>query len=329
MRIIFIFISIFPSFIGIPLRRLFGYKIGKNCKISPFVFILSNKVIIDDNVVIAPFVIIRTYETHINSFARISTFSYFSTKSIDLSQYSHISSFVIILGDIKDKSDFRLGKHSSIFPFSWIDTTKGVYIGNQVGIGGHSLIFTHGTWPNFLKGAPVSFGTVIIEDNVWLAWRVFIMPGVIIGTNSIISANSTVFKSIPSNSLAAGSPARIISTDSYLSLSDSEMISRWKIILMDFMEYDKKRNWEFKGQDLTNTNYIITRDFNVVSNKKIFYVNLLTNSELNRKTSDNQIRYGYIIDIFNNIVFNHDNNEVIVDLVSFLRRYGIRLDLEK
>ncbi len=55
-----------------------------------------------------------------------------------------------------------------------------------------------------------SKGPVIIEDNVWLGEGVVILPGVTVGENSIVGANSVVTKSIPKNCVAAGNPAKII-----------------------------------------------------------------------------------------------------------------------
>jgi acetyltransferase-like isoleucine patch superfamily enzyme len=55
-----------------------------------------------------------------------------------------------------------------------------------------------------------SKGPVIIEENVWIGENVTILPGLIIGKNSIIGANTLVTKSIPSNSIAVGNPARIV-----------------------------------------------------------------------------------------------------------------------
>ena len=57
-----------------------------------------------------------------------------------------------------------------------------------------------------------SKGPVIIEDNVWIGEGVVILPGVTIGKNSILGANSVVNKSCPSNSVLAGAPAKIIKT---------------------------------------------------------------------------------------------------------------------
>ena len=51
---------------------------------------------------------------------------------------------------------------------------------------------------------------VILEDNVWLAARVIVLPGVRIGKNSVVGAGSVVTRDIPPDVLAAGIPAKVI-----------------------------------------------------------------------------------------------------------------------
>lgn len=55
-----------------------------------------------------------------------------------------------------------------------------------------------------------SKGEVVIGNNVWIADKVSILPGVNIGDGCVIGANSVVTHDIPPYSLAAGSPARIL-----------------------------------------------------------------------------------------------------------------------
>lgn len=55
-------------------------------------------------------------------------------------------------------------------------------------------------------------GRVNIGNNVFIGAESVILPGVTIGNNVIIGANSTVTHDIPDNLVAAGSPAKIVST---------------------------------------------------------------------------------------------------------------------
>ncbi|MBD0833807.1 acyltransferase [Aestuariibaculum suncheonense] len=51
---------------------------------------------------------------------------------------------------------------------------------------------------------------VIIEDDVWLATGVIVLPGVKIGKGSVITANSVVNKDIPEMVIAGGNPIKIL-----------------------------------------------------------------------------------------------------------------------
>lgn len=69
-------------------------------------------------------------------------------------------------------------------------------------------------------------GRVNIGNNVFIGAESVVLPGVTIGDNVIIGANSTVTHDIPANSVAVGSPARVICTlEEYLSKERSRMAS--------------------------------------------------------------------------------------------------------
>ena len=53
-------------------------------------------------------------------------------------------------------------------------------------------------------------GDIILEDDVWLATGVKVMPGVTIGRGTIVAAGSAVTKNLPRFVLAAGVPAKVI-----------------------------------------------------------------------------------------------------------------------
>lgn len=49
-----------------------------------------------------------------------------------------------------------------------------------------------------------------VGNNVWIGANVCVLPGVSIGDNCVIGAGSVVNKDIPSGTLAAGNPCRVI-----------------------------------------------------------------------------------------------------------------------
>lgn len=67
-------------------------------------------------------------------------------------------------------------------------------------------------------------GRVSIGNNVFIGAESVVLPNVTIGNNVVIGANSTVTHDIPDNSLAVGSPARVISTlEAYLEKEAARM----------------------------------------------------------------------------------------------------------
>ncbi len=53
---------------------------------------------------------------------------------------------------------------------------------------------------------------IVIKKNAWIGAAVSVMPGVTIGENAIVAANSVVTKDVADNTIVAGTPARFIKT---------------------------------------------------------------------------------------------------------------------
>lgn len=69
-------------------------------------------------------------------------------------------------------------------------------------------------------------GRVTIGNDVFIGAESVVLPGVRIGNRVVIGANSTVTHDIADNSVAVGSPARVICTlDEYLEKEKSRMAS--------------------------------------------------------------------------------------------------------
>ncbi len=113
------------------------------------------------------------------------------------------------------------GKDVQINDYVHINALKSVRIGDNVLIASKVFItdLAHGSYngdeydsmpESIVKNRPLSSKPVSIGNNVWIGELCSILPGVTIGDNSIIGANSVVTKSIPANSIAVGNPARVI-----------------------------------------------------------------------------------------------------------------------
>jgi len=124
----------------------------------------------------------------------------------------------------------RIGDHCSIQPGVIFDYSHCwlIKIGNNVTIAPQAYLLTHDASTkktnNYTK-----VGSITIEDNVFIGARALIMPGVTIGKNSVVAAGSIVTKSIPEGSIAAGNPAKVISTTEKYIEKSNELMNSTKV----------------------------------------------------------------------------------------------------
>lgn len=87
-----------------------------------------------------------------------------------------------------------------------------IYIGDRVLISPNVTIATasHTLEPELRRYEMLYVRDVHIGENTWLCAGVIVLPGVNIGKNCVIGAGSVVTHDIPDNSLALGSPCRVI-----------------------------------------------------------------------------------------------------------------------
>jgi acetyltransferase-like isoleucine patch superfamily enzyme len=99
--------------------------------------------------------------------------------------------------DIHPTAEFSLSaKFDRTFP-------KGVHVGAYSYIAFEARILCH----DRTRGLYLH---TRIGDNCFIGGRSLIMPGVEIGNNCVIGAGSVVTKSVPSRTVVAGNPARVL-----------------------------------------------------------------------------------------------------------------------
>jgi len=100
-----------------------------------------------------------------------------------------------------------------------------VKIGESCAIGYNVVITAISHDPDFPTGPenerPFVEASVTIGDHTWIGSNVFVLPGISIGSNCVIGANSVVTRNVPSNSIYAGVPARLIRMKSQLPNEDN------------------------------------------------------------------------------------------------------------
>lgn len=112
-----------------------------------------------------------------------------------------------------------MGKENFIASHFWSSEPYLIKIGSFCQITAGVKLYTHGGAGAARRWYPKfdTFGKVSIGDYVYIGNDAKIMAGVTIGDNVLIAAGSIVTKSIPSNVVVAGNPAKYIcSIEEYL-----------------------------------------------------------------------------------------------------------------
>jgi maltose O-acetyltransferase len=136
----------------------------------------------------------------------------FAKRHMCLGKQTFISINVRLLNTVHGKNQITIGDNCFINPGCLLDGRFGkIVIGNNVDIARGSWIFTLEHDPHDDYHC-LKYGDVIIEDHVWIASRVTILPGVTIGRGSVIATGAVVTKNIPPMSIAGGVPAKVIGT---------------------------------------------------------------------------------------------------------------------
>ena len=113
-----------------------------------------------------------------------------------------------------------LGDHVSATDTAFVTHDGGVWV------------FRH-EWPD----ADV-FGRITVGNNVFFGGGVVVLPGVTIGDDVVVGARSLVTKDIPSGSVAAGQPARVLK-----SLADYRAGLKPRTVPTARMGRPEKRAW--------------------------------------------------------------------------------------
>jgi acetyltransferase-like isoleucine patch superfamily enzyme len=247
-------------------------------------------------------------------------------KSISIGDRTIIDRDVFIGGMQSEKSQFKVGDDSVILYRSYLNTTREISIGNNVGIGGYCLIFTHSAWLNVLNGSPYKFARVEIKDNVWIPWNVTILPDIIIEKNVIVGGGSVVTKNLPPGVFAAGIPAKVIRKREISSLSNASKNAIMLEILSDFQgyitNYLKLVNARLDDSESVAITFesgrrlLYTLDFRNIRRNDIV-ISFQIPSEVKREND--------WIELDTLTSNNTNNNSTAKNFIEFVRRYGIKI----
>lgn len=99
--------------------------------------------------------------------------------------------------------------------YSWIGDRVELYSLDTITIGDNAVVSQNsyictGSHDHNQLNFPLTLAPVVIEDEAWVASGSFVKPGVTVGRGAIVGACSVVLKDVPSATIVAGNPARIL-----------------------------------------------------------------------------------------------------------------------
>jgi carbonic anhydrase/acetyltransferase-like protein (isoleucine patch superfamily) len=177
-KVVAVFCVLLPSGPTRLLYRLCGHRIGRNVKMPPLSFVYS------DEMTIGPDVVFRNLV-------------YVNVRTLSIGASTIVSYGTQIKGD----NSFSCGERCFLGLQCVINCHDRVTLGDYSGLGPRCTVYSHGSFLPVTLGYPAKFAPVIIDDYVWIAMEVTVMPGVRIGRNCIINPGVVVQGTIKPNSL--------------------------------------------------------------------------------------------------------------------------------
>ena len=127
-------------------------------------------------------------------------------KRLKFGEETSIYDSSLIIGDVK------IGKHTWVGPFTILDGSGKLRIGDFCSISAGVQIYTHDSIKWAISGGKEGYerAETRIGNKCYIGPQTVIQKGVTIGDGSIVGAGSLVNKDIPEGSIAFGIPCKIV-----------------------------------------------------------------------------------------------------------------------
>lgn len=172
-------------FINSPVISVEELIVGKNVIIEPGVEIHCRRLVLGDGVVIKAGTRIDMVDLVIGDYTKINDNAFLSGTNW-----------------------CRIGHNCWFGHFTVIDSIGTTYIGDGVGVGAHSQLWTHIYFGDILEGCRfASHRPLVIEDDVWLVGHCIVSP-ITARRGSMSMVGSVITKDMSENHVYAGMPAK-------------------------------------------------------------------------------------------------------------------------
>jgi acetyltransferase-like isoleucine patch superfamily enzyme len=214
-------LALLPAFAQRWLRNLAGAQIASGARVSWLSYVAVRDLRMEAGARIGPLTVIKGPST------------------VVLGRRARIDGMVLVNCRPGPGARLTVGSRSRVMSFSVLEPSEGITIGEETGLGGQCLIFCHGSWPNYLEGAPYARGPVRIGDEVWIPWRVMILPNCSIPDRAVIGAHSLVRGELEHpGALYSGVPARLVVEEIWREPDAEERGRRLQEVLESFGALD-------------------------------------------------------------------------------------------
>jgi len=200
-----------------PIVNVQELKVGKNVKIEPGVEINCDRLVLGDGVII-------------HSGTRINM------EDLVIGDYTKINNDCFLSG-----TDWcRIGHNCWFGHYTIIDSIGTTRIGNGVGVGAHSQLWTHAYFGDILEGCRfASQKPLVIEDDVWLVGHCIVSP-IHAHRRSMAMVGSVVTKDMEENHVYAGVPAKDMTERLGMQFEEVSLDEKWSKVQAYFDEFLKQ-----------------------------------------------------------------------------------------
>lgn len=158
------------------------------------------------NWIITPFFITKGKRSKIHSTVRLDILP---VKPVKIGNYSVIEDYCTVnngVGNIIIGDNTRIGIGSTLI--GPVNIGNDVRLAQNVVVSGLNHNYNDISVPISQQG--VSTDEVYIGDESWIGANAVILPGIFIGKHCVVAAGSVVTKNVPSYSVVAGNPAKLV-----------------------------------------------------------------------------------------------------------------------
>ncbi len=169
--------------------------------------------------------------------------------------------------------DCSIGHNCWIGQFCIIDSIGGTSIGNNVGVGANSQLWSHIKFGDRLEGCRFySSQNLVVEDDVWFVGHCIVSP-ILAKKKSMLLSGGVITQDMEANHIYGGSPAKDISDKlgfQFEHVDENDKMINFKNLYLEFLDENNISNNDFQIDA-----YIKLADYDITKYEKertIFFI---------------------------------------------------------